>query len=435
MAVEEVKLPDIGEGVAEGEMVKWLVKVGDKVSADQPIAEVMTDKATIEVPSPISGTVKELKVKEGDMIPIEATLLTLDSSGAATATEPAPAEKASTPSTKTDATPNGSGAVSSVPSAPRPSGGMDVYPPVAESRVLATPSTRRLAREMEVDINHLGGTGLAGRVTREDVLQAKGDVGGAGAVAAGKPQLQVPKLAYQSSAPQEEERVPLRGIRRKIAEQMQMAKQIVPHFTLMDEVVVTDLVKMRNQAKLVGDKYGVKVTYLPFVMKALIATMREFPMFNASIDDAASEVVYKKYFNIGFAADTPNGLLVPVVKNADQKTILQLSQEITELADKARAGKLSLDEMKGATITITNIGSVGGTYATPIINHPEVAILGMYKMTDKPILKDGKFRAAKVMNYTITCDHRLIDGAVAANFLKAFLNRIENPSALMLDMI
>jgi pyruvate dehydrogenase E2 component (dihydrolipoamide acetyltransferase) len=229
--------------------------------------------------------------------------------------------------------------------------------------------------------------------------------------------------------------VALRGIRRKIAKQMQMAKQIVPHFTLMDEANVTDLVKIRNQAKKIGEANGVKVTFLPFVMKVLIATLREFPMFNASIDDAAEEIVYKKYFNIGFAADTPNGLVVPVIKNADQKTLLQLSHEITELAVKARDGKLSIDDMKGATITITNIGSVGGNYATPIINHPEVAILGMYKISDKPILRDGKFRAAKIMNYTITCDHRLIDGAVAANFLKAFMSRIENPSHLMLDMM
>ena len=192
---------------------------------------------------------------------------------------------------------------------------------------------------------------------------------------------------------------------------------------------------MRTEAKAMGESKGVKVTYLPFVMKALIATLREFPMFNASIDDEASEIVYKKFFNIGFAADTPNGLLVPVIKNADQKTILQLSAEIVDLATRAREGKLQLDEMRGATMTITNIGSVGGVYATPIINHPEVAILGMYKMEDKPVMINGKFRAQKMMNYTITCDHRLIDGAVAANFMKAFASRIESPSALMLDMI
>jgi pyruvate dehydrogenase E2 component (dihydrolipoamide acetyltransferase) len=294
-----------------------------------------------------------------------------------------------------------------------------------------------LARESGVDINQLTGSGLAGRVTRDDVLKAKGSGAGGGAIApaAAKSALQIPKPAFVSQQGALEERVPLRGIRKKIAENMQMAKHVIPHFTLMEEARVDQLVQMRNQAKEHAEKYGVKVTYLPFVMKALIATCREFTMFNASMDDAAAEIVYKKYFNVGFAADTPNGLMVPVVKNADFKTVLQISQEIQQLAGKAREGKLSLEDMKGATITITNIGSVGGLYATPIINHPEVAILGMYKIQDKPVWNGQEFKRAQFMNFTITCDHRLIDGAVAANFMKAFVARIENPSQLMLDMI
>ncbi len=423
MSTQEVKLPDIGEGVTEGELVKWLVKVGDSVEADQPVAEVMTDKATVEVPTPYAGKVKELKSKEGDTIPIESVMLILEGGVSA------PAKTAVQPSPSTPAAP---------PSVPEPqesftvASGAELYPPPADLRVLATPATRRLAREMSVDINQLSGTGLAGRVTREDVLKSST---GAGAVSAGRPTLSVPQFAYQSSPGQQEERVPLRGVRKKIAENLQLAKQIVPHFTLMEEAVVTDLFAMRAQAKKAAESYGVKVTFLPFVMKALVATLREFPMFNASIDDKAGEIVYKKYFNVGFAADTPNGLLVPVIKSVDTKTILQLSQEIEQLAQKAREGKLALDEMKGATITVTNIGSVGGTYATPIINHPEVAILGMYKITDKPVFKDGEFYPEKVMNYTITCDHRLIDGAVAARFMQAFVGRIEAPSRLMLDMM
>lgn len=431
---KEVKLPDIGEGVTEGELVKWLVKPGDQVKADQPVAEVMTDKATVEVPSPFAGTVKELKASEGDVIPIETTILTLEAGGSS-------AEKSSEKEApKKDAPKQESArpAAAQAEAAPQMSAASsqsnEVYPPVADSKVLATPATRRLAREMNIDINQIQGSGNAGRVTREDVLQSKG---GAGAVAAGQPMIakSLPQPAYRGPQGATEERVPLRGIRKKIAENLQMAKQIVPHFTLMEEVKVTELVKFRTQAKAVGEKYGVKVTYLPFVMKALIATMREFPMFNASIDDQAGEIVYKKYYNLGFAADTPNGLMVPVIKDADQKTALQLSQEITTLAKKARDGKLALDEMKGATITITNIGSVGGTYATPIINHPEVAILGMYKIEHKPVWDGEKFIPEQVMNFTITCDHRLIDGAVAANFMKAFVSRIENPSHLLLDMI
>lgn len=432
MASKNIQLPELGEGVTEGELVKWLVKPGDKVEADQAVAEMMTDKATVEVPSPSAGTVKELKAKEGEIVAVGNVMLVLETEGAEAAkAAPTPSSHKSAPAPAASKVP--------VPAAPPAAvaSGMDVYPPPAAEKVLATPATRRLAREMGVDINVVNGTGVAGRVTREDVTQS-----GAGATAAGAPKYQAPSIprpAYQGPAGAVEERVPLKGIRKKIAENMQMAKHIVPHFTLMDEANVTSLVKMREELKAQAEKSGAKITYLPFVMKALIATAREFPMFNASIDDAAQEIVYKKYFNIGFAADTPNGLLVPVIKNAEQKTILQLSKEISDLAKRARDGKLALDEMKGATITITNIGSVGGTYATPIINHPEVAILGMYKISDKPVIKQGangiELDVVKSMNFTITADHRLIDGAVAANFLKAFINRIENPGVLMLDMI
>jgi len=440
-----VKLPELGEGVTEGELIKWLVKPGDAVKADQAIAEVMTDKATVEVPSPIAGTVKELKFKAGDVLKVESVLLTLTGSGSPTsATVGKSPSSMSMPSSSyaMSAAPNSTtsatmSAAANLSTHSSEAGGF--YPPVAESRVLATPATRRMAREMGVDINALSGSGLAGRVTREDVLGAKssGTLGnGAGATRAGSPQmaLKIPQSTYQGPAGAAEERVAIRGIRKKIAENMQMAKAIIPHFTLMDEADVTELVQMRESLKDVAEKAGTKITYLPFAMKALIATIRDFPMFNASIDDTAQEIVYKKYFNIGFAADTPNGLVVPVVKNADQKSILEISKEILDLSKRARDGKLKSEEMKGATITITNIGSVGGTYATPIINHPEVAILGMYKISDRPVIVDGKLSSIKVMNYTITADHRLIDGAVAANFLKAFLGRIQKPGHLMLEL-
>lgn len=415
-----IKLPELGEGVTEGELVKWLVKPGDTVKVDQAIAEIMTDKATVEVPSTFAGTVTELMFKVGDIVKVESTLLKLSGSSAPVPTvNPPAAQKAPTPP------------VPSQPPAGAVRAGAAVFPPVMDFKVLATPSTRRLAREMGLDLNGVAGSGLAGRVTREDVLKAKGT----------SPSISAPSTSsslkpnYQGPMGAAEERVPLVGVRKKIAENLQKAKQIIPHFTLMDEADVTALVGFREAMKEAAEKVGTKVTYLPFVMKALIATIREFPMLNASIDDAAGEIVYKKYFNLGFAADTPNGLLVPVVKNADHKSILQISQEIIDLSTRARDGKLKLDEMKGATITITNIGSVGGTYATPVINHPEVAILGMYKISDKLVLADGgKVEARKVMNFTITCDHRLIDGAVAARFLKSFINRMQNPGVLMLDM-
>lgn len=440
-----VKLPELGEGVTEGELVKWLVKPGDQVKADQPVAEVMTDKATVEVPTPVGGTVKELKFKVGDVIKVENTILTLEA-GAGTTSAAKPAATASqppaqTPTTKSP-TPAAPSALSATAGTSAPAGAMagasrsGVYPPVADFRTLATPSTRRLARETNVDINQVTGSGLAGRVTRDDVMQAGGGLDMVTPSPAGARPTMPIRTPQPLASGGAEERIPLRGIRKKIAENLQMAKQIIPHFTLMDEAVVTELVQMREGLKDFAEKNQTKITYLPFVMKALISGARQFPMFNASIDDAAQEIVYKKYFNIGFAADTPNGLVVPVIKNADMKSILELSHEIMDLSKRARDGKLKSDEMKGATITITNIGSVGGTYATPIINHPEVAILGMYKISDKVVVDEkGNFKAVKSMNFTITADHRLIDGAVAANFLKDFIAKIQNPGRLMLDMM
>lgn len=320
-----VKLPELGEGVTEGELVKWLVKPGDSVKPDQPVAEVMTDKATVEVPSPVAGVVKALNFKVGDVIKVENVILTLDGAGASAPAEkaaPAAATSAATVNAKS-ATPTAATAQAAAASNPagatsRPGAGAtsgSVYPPVADFRTLATPSTRRLAREANVDINQVSGSGLAGRVTREDVMQAGGGMDMV------PPQTTRPGLAMRTPPPLtsggQEERVALRGIRKKIAENLQMAKQIIPHFTLMDEAVVTELVKVREGLKEFAEKNQVKVTYLPFVMKALISSARQYPMFNASIDDAAQEIVYKKYFNIGFAADTPNGLVVP-----DRKSVV-----------------------------------------------------------------------------------------------------------------
>ncbi len=453
MGTKDIQLPEIGEGVTEGELVKWLVKVGDTITTDQSIVELMTDKATVEVPAPFGGVIKELKGSVGDVIKVGATFAVVDDAGgksaapaaqktpesAAPAAQKAPAQQqtpSQQPAAQREATqPAQQQRSPAAPtSSPAQSANMQaVQPPPMGEHVLATPSTRRLARESNVDINNIQGTGLAGRVTREDVVKSQGT----GATAAGPGKYAPPKFEQTSFVSQQgqEVREPLRGIRKKIAENMQMAKHIVPHFTLMDEANVSSLVAMREELKATAEKKGVKVTYMPFVMKALIATIREFPKFNSSIDDAAQEIVSKKYFNVGFAADTPNGLLVPVLKDADRKSILQLSAEITDLATRARDGKLKMDEMKGATFTVTNIGSVGGTYATPIINHPEVAIFGMYKIQDRPFIKDGELAVAKFMNFTVTCDHRLIDGAEAARFLAAFIKRIESPGVLMMDMM
>ena len=442
---QPVLLPELGEGVTEGELVKWLVQPGVQVEPDQPVAEIMTDKATVEVPSPIAGVVKALDYKEGDTVKVGSRLLllTVQVGGVLPkVTEAHPtSEQEVTWSTSVpqqavlSSSANASLNISNSSSLNHDSKSAEtIFPAVAEAHVLASPSTRRLARELGIDINHTKGTGLAGRVSREDVLQAYETLSREGSQLGRSPLSG--KQGPSFSDLELEERVPLRGIRKKIAENMQNAKRIVPHFTLMDEAIVTDLVAARDALKDLAAQKGVKVTYLPFVIKALIATLREFPMFNASIDDEKQEIVYKKFFHIGFAADTPNGLVVPVIKHADQKNLWQLSEEIVQLSTKARDGKLKPEEMKGATVTITNIGSIGGTYATPIINHPEVAILGMYKISDKVVVnpEGSSFRVEKAMNFTITADHRLIDGAVAARFLKAFISRIAQPAVLLMDM-
>ncbi len=436
MNLHDIKLPEIGEGVNEGELVSWMVQPGDVVEVDQAIAELMTDKATVEVPSSVAGTVRELKFSEGDTIEVGQTLITIEVEQAAEPETTEPLQSQSGKSTKVLPSPSSVSLKNPVQQAVTGENS-------GSSPVLATPSTRRLARESQVNIHNLKGTGLAGRVTREDVLEALHESESSPPTSpertfvekdSHKPQTGT-DLPAQNLMADQEERIPLRGIRKKIAENMQMAKRIIPHFTLMDEANVTPLVRLRQELKPVAEKMGVRLTYMPFVMKALMVTMGEFPKFNAMIDETAMEIVYKKYFNIGFATDTPKGLLVPVIKSAHQKTIYQLSKEVVSLATKARQGQLSVDEMKGATFTITNIGSLGGTYATPIINHPEVAIFGMYKIQERPILREGKLDVANFMNFTVTCDHRLIDGAEAARFLSAFLARIKNPGRLLMDMI
>jgi pyruvate dehydrogenase E2 component (dihydrolipoamide acetyltransferase) len=445
MAATEIKLPDIGEGVNEGEIVRWLVKEGDSVAHDQPLVEVMTDKATVEIPCSAAGKVVKIIAKEGQIVKVGGALLTMDSgAGASTDASPSPAPaKAAQPAQPESGAPPP--APAQAPSAPKvataqaagqPSIGdsQEVSPPAAGADVLATPATRRYAREAGVDLNKISGTGPVGRITREDVVNAGTQSSGNGAVAAGaKPQFKA--LLKPLAAGEAEERKPFRGIRRKIAENLVRSKQIIPHFTHADECDVTELVAWRTKMKDEAASLGVKLTYLPFIMKAVAITCREFPNFNASIDDAASEIVIKHQFNIGFAADTAEGLLVPVVKNVESKSILEIAHDISELAEKARMGKLAVDDMKHGTLTVTNIGSIGGVYATPIINHPEVCILGVYKIQKKPVVVNGEIKIRDMMGVTATCDHRLIDGAQAAKFLNKLMKRLENPQSLLLEMI
>lgn len=391
-----VVMPELGEGVVEGELQKWCVKEGDFVKEDDIIAEVMTDKASVEVPSTVSGQVKELKFKDGDICPVGAVLLTVEGSSK-NKQKPSSAETSPPVQTQTN-TKSESDATDSV---------------------LATPLVRKLAQKHSIDLRQIKGTGLSGRITLDDLPLPK------------ETTISSSQAATPTSPPAMglEERKPLKGVRKKIAEQMTLSKQTIPHFTVMESASVEELIKLRQKAK---DIYpNEKITYLSFIMKILYNCLLEFPEFNASI--TSDEIIYKKYFHFGCAVDTPRGLLVPVVRDVDKKSIVQISRDIKELSDKTRTAHITVDEMKGATITITNMGSIAGQWASPIINPPEVCILGMYRMFDKPVWKNGSFYPEKTMNFSITCDHRLIDGAVAARFILQFAERVSNPSLILIE--
>ncbi len=420
--VREIKLPELGEGVTEGELVKWLVSEGDTLNIDRPVAEVMTDKASMEVPSPFDGEVESLLVKEGQSIQVGQSILTLKS---------APKEHTEDKTKDESSPPAGEKEKQSVlkppvqPSAPPH---LKADPDQEDPSVLATPFTRRLARNLAVSLSGIQGSGLAGRITKEDVLKYSKS----GRDFEQKTFTHTSPSGFSIPAEDRQERKPLKGVRKKIAEKMQASKKVIPHFTLLQSAEAEGLDRLKNSVKDMLKEKNIKVTYLSFVMKCLLQTVKEFPELNAGIDDLASEIVIKKYYNFGFAVDTPRGLLVPVIKDVDQKSLAQLSFEIQTLAEKARAGNIPPQDMSGGTITITNIGSLGGEYATPIINAPEAAILGMYRLYIKPCWDGSAFVPKKTMNFSLTCDHRLIDGAVSARALKFFVQKLEKPLSLFI---
>jgi len=425
----EFKLPDIGEGIHEGEIVKWFVKPGDEINEDDVLAEVQNDKAVVEIPSPVKGKVLELKVSEGEVATVGQVIVTFDAPGYENLQfkgddhEEAPKEEAKEEAKAEEAVSTKENEVGT------------------NRRVIAMPSVRKYAREKGVDIRQVVGSGKNGRVLKEDI-----DVflnGGEAKVQAEEPQVQaetkeeVKETAQQAPVVLEgefpETREKMSGIRKAIAKAMVNSKHTAPHVTLMDEVDVTELVLHRKKFKAVAAEQGVKLTYLPYVVKALTSALKKYPVLNTSIDDATDEVIHKHYYNIGIAADTDKGLLVPVVKHADRKSIFQISDEINQLATKAREGKLLPTEMKGASCTITNIGSAGGQWFTPVINHPEVAILGIGRIQEKAIVKDGEIVAAPVLALSLSFDHRMIDGATAQNALNHIKRLLNDPQLLLME--
>lgn len=424
----QFKMPDIGEGIHEGEIVKWFVKPGDKVQEDDVLCEIQNDKAVVEIPSPVEGTVEEVLVGEGTVATVGQVLIKFDAPGyedlvfkgeenEAPAEEPAASAEASQPEAETSA----------------PAVQAEVDP---NRRVIAMPSVRKYAREKGVNIQQVAGSGDNGRVLKSDIDAFLS--GGAPAIAEAPAASQETSAAAPAPTPIPEGQYPetrekLSSIRKVIAKAMVNSKHTAPHVTLMDEVDVTKLVAHRKKFKEVAANKGIKLTFLPYVVKALTSALREFPALNTSLDDATDEVIHKHYFNIGIAADTDKGLLVPVVKDADRKSIFTISDEINELASKARDGKLAPDEMKGASCTISNIGSAGGQWFTPVINHPEVAILGIGRIAEKPIVRDGEIVAAPVLALSLSFDHRMIDGATGQNALNHIKRLLNDPELLLME--
>lgn len=457
----EFLLPDIGEGVAEGEIVKWHVKPGDRVKEEQDFVEVMTDKATVMIPCPVTGVLATLLAQEGQVVPVHAPIASFSEvtggrlagahgkGGHSPAAAPAAAAAAHGASGTNGQNGNGSSATALLDA---PAG-----------RVLATPATRRRARELSVDIRRLRGSGPHGRVTRDDVERA---ASGASAPTTAQPRPSVvePKAApvtrHEAPAPtrheapttapraplartplpagvsEEEERVPLRGVRRKIAEFLSHSKRTAAHYTYVEEVDVTALVALRERLKPMGEARGAKVTYLSFIVKAVCRALAQHPKINAAMDDARQEIVYKRHMHIGIASDTPQGLVVPVLKHADRRSLLDIAREIQRLGEGARGGNLPLEDLQGGTFTITSAGHIGGLLATPILNYPEAAIMGVHKIKKRPIVTaDDRIVVGQVMYLSLSLDHRVIDGADAARFMNDVVKYLEDPELFVLEGI
>ncbi len=436
----EFKLPDVGEGLHEAELLKWMVKEGDYVREDDPIMEVQTDKAAVEITSPVSGKVVKLNGNPGDILHVgDVVVLFDDGKGAAMPDNPE-FEAATAASAPAGEEPKAQAEVAPAPAAapatqPAQAHGTAAAP---AGRVLAAPATRRLARELGVDINQVKGTGPAGRVTKEDVRAfAEGRQGAqaeAPAAEAAPAAPAAPSVAPHTVAPVEgDERIPLRGIRKVIAERMVRAKHTAPHVTCVDEVDMTELVAFRARAKEMAAKKGIKLTFLPFIFKALTTALKEFPYLNAQIDDEKQEIVLRKQYHMGFALDTEAGLLVPVIRDADKKSVFQIAAEMQDLIERGREGKLQPDELKGSTFTVSNQGSIGGLFFTPVINHPEVAILGVGQTQERPVVRDGEILVRKMAYLALSFDHRLIDGGMATRFLNRVIELLENPTLLMME--
>ena len=434
-ATHEFKLPDLGEGMQEAEIVEWLIKPGDMLKQDQTMVKVETDKAIVEIPSPVAGRVAEIRVQGGQVAKVGDVLVTF--------------EAASSANTAGSASPKSNGAAATTTSSAPVESSPAQQPAVARQRVLAAPAVRKLAFELGVDLAQVPASTPNGRVTIDDVRayaergKAESTHPASSAPPAEAEQAQVPAQPAQPAQPSEkkeaqpaaaEERQPLTGLRKRIAEHMEHAWRTIPHATAFDEVDGDALKALRQALLPVAEKRGIRLTYIPLLVKLLLPVLKEFPIFNASLDEERREIIYKRVYHIGIATASPEGLLVPVLRNADHLTLLEVASNLERLIEGARMRTLSLPELSGSTFTLNNVGSFGGSSGTPIINSPEVAILAVGKLQDKAIVRDGTVVVRPMMPLTLSFDHRLIDGAMAGAFLARFKELVENPQQLMLDM-
>lgn len=424
------RLPDVGEGIVEADIVEYLVKTGDKVQADQIVLRIETDKAVVELPAPVTGTIAEIPFKPGDTANVGDPILVIETEAdvmvpaAATEQPAAPSVEAAqppTPAPLVQSAPTSAPAAETAPAQPQ--------------RVLATPHTRKFARELKVDITTVKGSGPHGRITDDDVKEAASQVAPTAPKAPTAAAVQAPATAgfdFEKYGPTT--RVEFKGVRKRIAEVMVRSVSTIPHVTHFDEADVTDLLDVIERERPLAESRGIKLTILSFIAKAVATGLREYPMMNSSLDEETGELVLKEYIHIGMATDTKQGLMVPVIRDVDRKSVMQIAAEIQELSEKARDRSIDLEDLRGGSFTITNIGAIGGNWATPIILHPQVAILCSMRAKPVPVVRDNEVVVRTVMPLTLSFDHRVLDGASAGRFTNRVAALLGDPMRMLVDM-
>lgn len=443
----EFKLADLGEGMHEAEIVQWLINVGDTTKLDQTIAKVETDKAIVELPSPVAGRVSEIRVQDGQTAKVGEVLVIFET--------PTKGDGDAAPKNNENST-----VATTASSSPTPmpslgeSASESTSPVSTRPRVQAAPAVRKLAFELGIDLAQVTPSSSSGRVSLEDVRAyaertesaTSGKQNGTSPAtssstlskdeqAAPVPGAQIEKSLEKVSSAGEDQRQPLTGLRKRVAEHMERSWRTIPHATAFDEVDGGALIALRQALKPVAEQRGVRLTYMPLLIKLLIPLLKEFPIFNASLDEEKREIIFKRSYHIGVAADSPEGLLVPVMRNADRLTLVEVAAKLEKLIDGAHKRTLALPEVSGSTFTLNNVGSFGGGSGTPIINHPEVAILAVGRIQEKAIVQQGAVVVRPMMPLALSFDHRLIDGAMSGKFLRRFRELVENPQQLLLDMV